>query len=363
MGERGVRRARPPSRPRRPAGAPSSTSNASHEHRRRCRRAPSASRAARPPGQPLEADLPAPGRRDARPRAAARGRVSDHDACRRPCPGSRSRSGARRGRPACRGAATARCAAGGRARRTGRRSSVRRRSKASASAGQRIASSRFQNGSGSVGSCSRIASPRSRSSRPGMAWTRASWTSSRRIVAGSTASSRRSRTRACVPMPERYRRAKPSRRRRRIARGRTVSASPPRRSRPCPAAILDPRGLSAFMTPRPGRLRSGSAASGPEHRRERRAGRVAPAAGSRLRGDDRPRVTSRCRSRTSRSTRPRSPPRSARSIAFTNDGAAPHTATLDDGSCTTPNIDAGRPTASRSAPPGPTRSTARSTPR
>jgi plastocyanin len=28
-------------------------------------------------------------------------------------------------------------------------------------------------------------------------------------------------------------------------------------------------------------------------------------------------------------------------IAFTNTGAAPHTATLDDGSCTTPNIDVG----------------------
>ena len=28
-------------------------------------------------------------------------------------------------------------------------------------------------------------------------------------------------------------------------------------------------------------------------------------------------------------------------IAFTNTGAAPHTATLDDGSCTTPNIAAG----------------------
>ena len=44
-----------------------------------------------------------------------------------------------------------------RARRRGRSISVRRRSKAVGSAGQRSASSRFQNGSGSAGSCRRIA--------------------------------------------------------------------------------------------------------------------------------------------------------------------------------------------------------------
>ena len=66
------------------------------------------------------------------------------------------------------------------------RASVRRRSNASGRTGQRTASSRFQNGSRSAGSWSRIASPRSRRSRPGVAWTRASWRSSRRSVAAST---------------------------------------------------------------------------------------------------------------------------------------------------------------------------------
>ena len=66
------------------------------------------------------------------------------------------------------------------------RISVRRRSNASTSAAQRSPSSRFQNGSGSTGSWSRMASPRSRSSRPGMAWTRASWRSRCRMVSAST---------------------------------------------------------------------------------------------------------------------------------------------------------------------------------
>ena len=69
--------------------------------------------------------------------------------------------------------------------------SVRRASNASGASGQRRASRRFQNGSGSVGSCSRIASPRSRSSRSGIAWTRASCTSRRRIVRASMARRRR----------------------------------------------------------------------------------------------------------------------------------------------------------------------------
>ena len=54
-----------------------------------------------------------------------------------------------------------------------------------ASSGQRRHSSRFQNGSGSIGSTSRMASPRSRRSRPGTAWIRASWSIRRCIVAAS----------------------------------------------------------------------------------------------------------------------------------------------------------------------------------
>ena len=65
------------------------------------------------------------------------------------------------------------------------RASVRRRSKASGSVGQRSPSSRFQNGSCSTWSWSRMASPRSRRSRPGTAWTLASWRSSQCIVAAS----------------------------------------------------------------------------------------------------------------------------------------------------------------------------------
>ena len=44
------------------------------------------------------------------------------------------------------------------------------------------------------------------------------------------------------------------------------------------------------------------------------------------------------RSRTSSSSRRRSRPRSARSIAFTNNGAEPHNATLDAGGCNTATL-------------------------
>ena len=60
--------------------------------------------------------------------------------------------------------------------------SANRRSNADASPGQRAPSTRFQKSSGSSGSWRSSASPRSRSSRPGIAWTSASCRSRRRSV-------------------------------------------------------------------------------------------------------------------------------------------------------------------------------------
>ena len=76
-----------------------------------------------------------------------------------PVPMSRNpfASSRRRGRPANRGAAPPRCAAVRPIEANSTRTSVSRRSKAPGSSGQRTASSRFQNGSRSTGSWSRIA--------------------------------------------------------------------------------------------------------------------------------------------------------------------------------------------------------------
>ncbi len=67
------------------------------------------------------------------------------------------------------------------------RTSTSRRSKAAGSAGQRTASSRFQNGSASVGSWRSRLSSRSSRTRPGMAWTSASWRSRIRTRSASMA--------------------------------------------------------------------------------------------------------------------------------------------------------------------------------
>ena len=162
---------------------------ASGDRRRRRRPAPRRRRAASAAAaadsaRPARRSTVTPGGRRASSTAGRADPVGErHDASRRPCRGTRSPMQPRDqvGR-ACRGPAPARRAAAVASVANSTRISVRRRSKASGSAGQRTAASRFQNGSGSVGSWSRIASPRSRSSRPGVAWTWASCTSSRRMT-------------------------------------------------------------------------------------------------------------------------------------------------------------------------------------
>ena len=113
------------------------------------------------------------------------------------------------------------------------------------------------------------ASPRSRSSRLGIECTRASCSSSRRIVAGSTASARRSPDACCVPMPERYRR-----RNRRDGDGVSLH-DVPLDDIACPEGVAHvPRRPHARPVrphdPRPGRMRRRRCVIGPEHRRDSR---------------------------------------------------------------------------------------------